>query len=137
MLISTAALCLALNIYHESRGEPRAGQIAVGMVTLNRADWDESRVCDVVFERGQWSWTNGSFAKTADGWVIFKDAQPREKKAWETSKRRAKRLLAEELDDPTRGATHFHTVGMRRPPRWASSEHKTATIGRHVFYRLD
>ena len=30
------ASCLALNIYHEARGQSIAGQIAVGQVTLNR-----------------------------------------------------------------------------------------------------
>ena len=28
--------CLALNIYHESRNQPLAGQMAVALVTLNR-----------------------------------------------------------------------------------------------------
>ena len=40
MLAQGALLCLALNIYHEARGEPLKGQIAVASVTMNRANWD-------------------------------------------------------------------------------------------------
>ena len=55
MLISTAALCLALNVFHEARGEFIPGQYAVALVTLNRAEHDPAKVCDVVFKRHQFS----------------------------------------------------------------------------------
>ena len=36
-MIKTAILCLALTVYHESRGEPQAGQYAVAEVVMNRS----------------------------------------------------------------------------------------------------
>ena len=35
-MISAAVMCLALNLYHEARGESLAGNLAVGFVTMNR-----------------------------------------------------------------------------------------------------
>jgi spore germination cell wall hydrolase CwlJ-like protein len=50
-----ALRCLALNIYHEARSEPRAGQIAVASVTLNRVKSKRfpGTVCDVVMQGGK------------------------------------------------------------------------------------
>lgn len=60
--------CLALNIYHEARGEPTRGRYAVAWVTVNRARSAQfpETVCEVVYQktqnrRGRWvaqfSWT--------------------------------------------------------------------------------
>lgn len=51
--------CLAKNIYFESRGENRVGQMAVAWVTLNRTEhknWP-STICKVVYQPHQFSWT--------------------------------------------------------------------------------
>ncbi len=51
--------CLIKNIYHEARGEPDRGQLAVALVTLARSQ--DSRfansVCGVVYQKNQYSWT--------------------------------------------------------------------------------
>jgi spore germination cell wall hydrolase CwlJ-like protein len=48
MVLAAALVCLSLNIYHESRKQPLAGQHAVAQVTWNRAGHDADRVCTVV-----------------------------------------------------------------------------------------
>jgi len=56
----TAVQCMALNIYHEARGEHLNGQYAVAMVTLNRVasrHYPDS-VCGVVLQSFQFSWTH-------------------------------------------------------------------------------
>lgn len=47
--------CLARNIYHEAANEPVEGQVAVAVVTLNRANdpFYPSNICDVVYQRGK------------------------------------------------------------------------------------
>ena len=58
-MIAEALLCLTLNVYHEARGEPFLGQVAVAEVTLNRVDdlrWPDT-VCEVVYQPYQFSWT--------------------------------------------------------------------------------
>ena len=51
--------CLALNVYHEARGEVIEGQIAVAHVTLNRVNhsYFPETICDVVYQNRQFSWT--------------------------------------------------------------------------------
>ncbi|AVJ22736.1 MULTISPECIES: cell wall hydrolase [Pseudomonas] len=121
MPLQHALMCLALNIYHEARGEPLDGQIAVAMVTMNRADWQSANVCQVVYERKQFSWTYRAENHT-----------PQEPVAWARAKRVANRVIAGHHEDITYGATHFHTRAVR--PAWRHSLKKTTTIGQHVFY---
>jgi spore germination cell wall hydrolase CwlJ-like protein len=46
--------CLARNIYHEAANEPVEGQVAVAIVTLNRANdpFYPNNICQVVYQRG-------------------------------------------------------------------------------------
>ena len=38
MLLKTALMCMAMNVYHEARSEPIVGQIAVAQVVINRVN---------------------------------------------------------------------------------------------------
>lgn len=51
---------LALNIYHEARGEGFVGKIAVGVVTLNRVGNDDfpDTIKEVITQKKQFSWYN-------------------------------------------------------------------------------
>ncbi len=121
MLLQKALMCLALNVYHESRGEPLDGQIAVAMVTMNRANWQAANICPVVYEHKQFSWTHQSRNHT-----------PRERAAWARAQRVARAVMDSRHTDRTGGATHFHARDAS--PAWRNSLRKTTTIGRHVFY---
>lgn len=116
-MITAAVMCLALNIYHEARGEPIAGQRAVAHVTLNRARERRMSVCDVVFEPAQFSWT-------------IKDPKVTNEAAWAKALAVAKRASAR----AGRGvqANHYHARSVQ--PRWAGSMKVVAIIGQHVFY---
>ena len=50
MILETALMCMAINMYHEAKNQSMLGQIAVGQVVMNRVE--DSRfpdnVCDVV-----------------------------------------------------------------------------------------
>lgn len=121
---SSALVCLALNIYHEARGEPRNGQVAIAMVTMNRAGWEADNVCQVVYERRQFSWT---YSK--------RDHTPQESKAWKKAREITKGVIDGHHQDVTLGATHFHTHRVR--PSWSRSLEKTVRIGSHIFYTQD
>jgi spore germination cell wall hydrolase CwlJ-like protein len=121
--------CLALNVYHEARGEDVTGQLAVAHVTLNRTADPRfpDDVCGVVTQQHrnvcQFSW----FCREED---------------WRTDEgesfRRALRVAVEALTgvrpDPTKGATHFISsrIGV---PDWARRMRHTVTIGGHRFFR--
>ena len=72
----TPVECLALNIYHEARGESLLGQQLVAQVTMNRVRHNSfpSTVCGVVTQRKQFSWTH-------DGIVDH----PYDRRAYETA----------------------------------------------------
>lgn len=114
----TSAECLAAVIYHEARGEPVEGKLAVGQVVLNRVksgDFPNS-ICGVAFQRGQ-----------------FTDLH-RVKYDKDTMSI-AKRVLHGAAKFMT-AATHFHTINAS--PRWASSPDfiYLGRIGDHLFYKM-
>ena len=118
--------CLALNIYHEAKGEPIMGQLAVGFVTLNRVGHEdfETTICKVVYQPGQFSW------------VANKPGTPKEKEAWNTAVQIAHSLVKKKAtNDITDGATYFHANYVS--PGWGKRFTKTAVVGKHVFYRKD
>ena len=57
-MISAAVMCLAMNLYHETRGETLAGNIAVGYVTMNRVADKRypDTVCGVVHQAKYHGW---------------------------------------------------------------------------------
>lgn len=119
--LSIPLVCLALNIYHESRADPLIGQLAVGLVTLNRAHHRKDKICEVVFADRQFSWT------------LLPDWAPRDQKAWQRSIKTAKTTL--KIEDFTRGSTYFHASYMR-PKSWNWSKLEfVGQFGNHLFYK--
>lgn len=123
MLTSTAILCLTLNVYHESKGEPELGQQAVAHVTLNRTE-DKSKLCDTVYAPYQFSWTRHKSKKRR----IDKSSDE-----WLNAYQIARRAYNGKSQDPTLGATHFHAKHVS--PKWRHKLRKTKQIGNHIFYK--
>ena len=114
--------CLAKNIYHEARGEPIEGQIAVAQVTVNRVKSGEfqSNVCRAVYADRQFSWTNTKPKKIKDI------------KAWEASVIIATAVLTQSIHLPDFKALYFHTKQVK--PSWNRNKQLVAIIGNHLFY---
>lgn len=110
--------CLASVIYHEARGEPIQGQIAVGQVVLNRVKSKHypNNICKVVFQPYQF--TDHTKIKYSE-------------KTMELAidiLRNSKKMIT--------AATHFHTYDVE--PKWALDERMipVGQIGRHLFYKM-
>ena len=115
--------CLAVGIYYESKGEPLAGQLAVGEVIANRANSGRfpSTYCGVLFQRGQFSFIRGKKLPSP----------PRSSKQWHTAVAIAK-IVDEDLKDSAVGdALFFHAKHVS--PRWRLK--RVASVGNHIFYR--
>jgi spore germination cell wall hydrolase CwlJ-like protein len=122
--------CLALNIYHEARGEPFEGKIAVGQVVMNRVGDPDfpPQVCQVVKQGGERTRDRCQFSWWCDG----RSDRPDDLKAWTESKGLAKKILAGAIEDPTRGALWYHADHVN--PGWDMDVIRQGKIGRHVFY---
>ena len=122
--VSDAVRVMALNMYHEARGEGRTGMIAVGWVVLNRmADPAyPASVRGVVYQGCQFSWV-----------CDRRSDRPRDGRAWRKALQLAAMMLSEPAPDPTRGALWYHATRIKRP-NLGSPVTTAARIGRHVFY---
>lgn len=117
---------LALNIYHEARGETEEGMRMVGEVTINRvaSSLYPDTICDVVYQKGQFSWVSTKKNKT-----------PQETEEWEKSLEIAEKLLDENVVSYGHLATHFVNLNAEKPG-WTKKFDKVETIGDHTFYRM-
>lgn len=110
--------CLAKNIYFEARGESTRGKLAVAQVTINRMNdyrWPKT-ICQVVYQRGQFSWTTNKHKIT--NIALYTDI---------------KELAYSVLNEPLENFpyTHFHNTQVQ--PNW---KYKRKTkIGNHIFYQ--
>jgi spore germination cell wall hydrolase CwlJ-like protein len=129
--LSASLDCLALNIYHEARGEPLEGKIAIAQVVMNRVGdpYFPAEVCDVVKQGGERPRDRCQFSWWCDG----RGDRPDDLAAWTGSKDLARRILAGSVDDPTGGALWYHADHVS--PDWDMDIIRQAKIGRHVFYR--
>lgn len=121
--------CLAMNIYHEARGEPDMGKYAVAQVTLNRVSSPSypDDVCRVVHQRAR---ETAQFSWTLDDVTDI----PQESQAWIDSIRVAREVYRQEKTAEDIGdALYYHADYVK--PRWASKKVKVAKIGRHIFYK--
>lgn len=136
-LLQINADVLARTVWGEARGEGVPGMQAVANVVMNRVRiaqgkgrfwWgnDVVGVCQKAYQFSCWNKDDANFSKlqAADqGDLVFASAM-----------RLAFRAVIGQLADLTGGATHYHAVGIM--PHWAKGQVPTATIGRHVFYRI-
>jgi len=116
--------CLALNIYHEGRGESLAGQSAIAAVTMNRvrSELYPDSVCKVVWQRKQFSWTHIAARHHA---ITNFDA-------WEQALVIA-RLFMDGAQVPAVGsATHYHADTVE--PYWMTDSEPVGKVGNHYFY---
>lgn len=122
--------CMALNIYHEARGEPLQGKIAVAHVVLNRvaaSQWP-GQICAVVQQGGERRRYRCQFSWWCDG----RPDAPRDVAAWRESLLVALLIRRGATDDPTKGALWYHADTVS--PYWAKVFKPYKKIGRHIFY---
>ncbi|HEX2804168.1 MAG TPA: cell wall hydrolase [Sphingomicrobium sp.] len=115
--------CLSVGIYFESKGEPLAGQLAVGEVIANRAESGRfpDTYCGVILQRGQFS-----FVRRGHWPHIRRDSQ-----SWKTAVAIAQIVDRDLKDSKAEDALFFHA--RRVNPGWKKK--RVASIGNHIFFR--
>lgn len=91
--------CLALTVYHESRGEPLVGQKMVADVVMNRKRDSRfpSTVCGVVFQRSQFSY------------LSKRNLSPRDQAAWDRAVEIARDYIRRDTSEW--GYLYFNSLG--------------------------
>ena len=116
--------CLATGVYFESKGEPLAGQLAVGKVIANRTKSGgrfPDSYCGVLFQHGQFSFVHGHALPSV----------PHANRQWQTAVAIAKIVDQHLKESPAGDALFFHARYVS--PGWHAK--RVASIGNHVFYR--
>lgn len=136
-MLATALICLSLNVYHEARGEPAEGKVAVAQATMARAA-REGGVCNAVFRHKQFSWTNKGVRvvrKHGDvrSFSLSPSLFPKDAEAMRQSVDVAAGVLRGDYPNYARGATFYHAKSVK--PDWSMKFKRVAKIGNHYFYR--
>lgn len=122
--------CLAEAIYHEARGEPTLGQLAVANVILNRVASKQypNSICGVVNQNDHMR-LRCQFTYACNG---LPD-KPRPGNHWNKAQRVATQAMSGKRSIfAVKGATHYHADYVK--PKWAKSFKLVKKIGRHIFY---
>ena len=135
--------CMALNIYHEAKNQSFVGQVAVGLVTMNRVRDHRypNTVCEVVYQgpsRPSWKDPNKripikhkcQFSWYCDGKAdIITDIE-----SYNIALAVAHQVLSKyTMRDVTDGALFYHAYYVK--PRWAKEKIKTVVHEDHIFYK--
>ncbi len=114
--------CLMSAAYHEARGEPREGRVAVVEVVLARRNskrWP-SNACSVIAQRSQFSFVRrGRIPDVPDS-------------SEGTLRSLVMDVLTGRESSSAKGATFFHATYVR--PTWRHRLRQVSQIGRHMFY---
>lgn len=125
--------CLALNVYYEARGEPRAGQYAVAEVTMNRvaSQYFPDTVCAVVYQK-RWDTLRRRYV-SAFSWTELERRPAPAGREWRRAQEVAEAVYYERHVPKLEGVLHYHAVRIK--PSWARGRKPVAKIGKHLFYR--
>ena len=135
MILPADLEILARTVWGEARSESFEGKVAVAAVVLNRVESkhrSETTVAGAATEPYQFScWNPNDPNSVILRQITLDDEHFRESYI--------AALTAMNGEDPTNGATHYHTVKKPRwarswPPRWAVGKTPSAILGDHVFY---
>jgi N-acetylmuramoyl-L-alanine amidase len=116
--------CLALNIYHEARGESRAGQYAVANVTMNRTQSRHypDEVCQVVFQKN-WDRKRQRYVG-AFSWTEISSRSDKNSKEWKQALEIADSAYNGTSESAARDALFYHAYYIK--PRWAKNKKPVA-----------
>lgn len=123
--------CLTDNIYYEALGESHQGQVAVGLVTINRVKSNifADTICGVVHQKTKQD--NRTVCQFS--WLCENKSNKKHTELYETIRDVALYVYFNHhvIEDLTKGAIYYHADYVS--PGWHRLQ-KTTKIGRHIFY---
>jgi spore germination cell wall hydrolase CwlJ-like protein len=114
--------CVAKVVHHEAGNQPRAGQIAVAQVIVNRVKHGFGNdVCEVVNQPGQF-------------FRLSRYHPNRKSPTWAAAVDVARAVLTGEARDHAKGALYFH-ANWAKPDSFFRGRTRLARLEDHDFYR--
>jgi spore germination cell wall hydrolase CwlJ-like protein len=119
--------CIAIAVYHEARGEPLDGQLAVAEVIMNRAASGRypASWCDVVKQPWQFSFVNPRNGRVP--------AVNRDSNSWAYAQAITRIAVGNHADALPGDVLWYHADYVA--PSWGRRLAKVEKIGAHIFYR--
>lgn len=116
--------CLVCNCYHETRGEPMEGKIAVAKTVLSRKESEEfpDSVCGVVYQPAQFSWTADSYRNNISASKIEDKEALKDCRA----------AIDLSINEGPNGLIYFYNP-RKVTPAWARRATSCGRAGEHVF----
>ncbi len=132
---------LALNIYHEARGESLHGMMAVAFVTMNRVHHRRfpDTIKGVVQDPHQFSWYSDGVSDKPMNTSIWEDVQEVATLCLELYNTGADVDKGDDTPDwIVEDALFYYAPKKMAEPYWVAAENmiKTTEIGNHIFYKL-
>lgn len=115
--------CMAKIVHHEAANQPRAGQLAVAQLVMNRVESGRfaDTVCGVANQPRQFFDTSAYHPR-------------RDSSRWKTAMDVAREAMAGHTADVVPGALFYHATYIA-PPRFFRSRPRAGVLGDHIFYR--
>lgn len=116
--------CLVCNCYHESRGEPQEGKIAVAKTVLSRAQSRSypNTLCKVVYQPWQFSWTRDRYSNQ----ISTRNSIDRR------SLQDCRNAANTAIDEGANGLIYFFNPRIASPA-WARRVTSCGKVAHHVF----
>lgn len=130
--------CMALNIYHEARGEDIQGQYAVAEVVMNRVTHAKypNTICGVIKDGVYHTWNPKLVMKNRCAWSWWCDRKSdkvNDYDAYNQAYRIAKEVIFDTGYNPILPYALFYHADYVKP-KWSKTKTVVKKIGRHVFY---
>ena len=122
--------CLALVVYHESRGLSSKDQVIVAQVVMNRVKSGKfgNSICEVAFAPYQFEWTNN----------LSRKHLPKEKIAWIKAQKVALAVYRKKVPNYSKGALWFYApANMDKKPSWSKNMviASRGDSGQHIYLK--
>lgn len=125
------ASCVASVVYHEARGEPLEGQVAVAQVLMNRATSLKSTPCKEAMREAQFSFTYIPYQKRREAFLVAKKP---DKDAQVLATQIALQAMVGGFTGHIHGAEHFYNPYIVvPPPKWSYKFKSKKLINNHLF----
>jgi spore germination cell wall hydrolase CwlJ-like protein len=121
-------------VWAEARSESWEGQCAVVWVIINRLNREGGRfpktIQGIIKQPYAFSCFNSNDPQ-CERVKVVNETDP----AYLEAMRAVLAVVTGRMPDPVLGADHYHTVGMKHYPSWASKMPLVKRLGSHLFYR--